>query len=199
MNYKTLIAFLGKNQMKDWEDHSTRDITGYKNYTQEVCDELKAMFDAGKIDSYPKWPNNGMFGHNRIEWHNAAGRHHRLHNLPATENYNGDEGYFVNGNRKRSDGPSVVMANRIEWDNRSVMDYGRLRKNSSEEEFSFNGGGEGFLEKYYQEIKAAYPAVGKKIFLWDYWTKDMDTASMEVPVRVFLTKHAYFMKIHGLQ
>lgn len=104
-----------KKRIKEIDDkNNIINITGVNNYTPEVIQRLRQLFEEGRIQSYPVlikdarvifWTNKKGFGEN--DRFTGVEILHRPNNLPAWEGGEGIAEYFVNGKRHRTDGPAV--------------------------------------------------------------------------------------------
>lgn len=73
---------------------SIENITGFKNYTKEIIDELRNMFIDEKIDSRPLKYNDVVM------WLDVEQRLHRI-GYPAIEKESGNCEYWENGVSKK--------------------------------------------------------------------------------------------------
>ena len=90
------------------EDIDLIKLTGFQNYTPEICDKIKSLCEAGLTDSYPRLEGNYVIWRRAAD-HDGTGNRHRSGNLPAFESA-ARTAYYVNGNLHRDDGgPAKIV------------------------------------------------------------------------------------------
>jgi hypothetical protein len=182
MNYKTLIAFLGKNQMKEWANNKSSliETVGYENYTDETIEELQEMYNNGTIESRPIKTTGGYYG-DSVRWEDKDNYLHRPDNLPAYESdpsgrEKGELKYEIHNRSHRTDGPARIEPSdrKITWyidDTRiaiaKVVPSRKIMEIYLGSSYVWLRDVAGW-KQYRDEIKAKFPAAGDKIWPWQY-------------------------------